>query len=60
LGGVHVDGAGNRARYDNVIFLSVIVSRIPPAQAKRARQIGIAAGAGVPHRPAQPLVWLIG
>ena len=25
---------------DNVIFLSVIVSRIPPAQAKRARQIG--------------------
>ena len=24
---------------DNVIFLSVIVSRIPPAQAKRARQI---------------------
>jgi len=26
---------------DNVIFLSVIVSRIPPAQAKRARQIGL-------------------
>jgi predicted tellurium resistance membrane protein TerC len=27
---------------DNVIFLSVIVSRIPPQQAKRARQIGLA------------------
>src|SRR6184192_3491656 len=26
---------------DNVIFLSVIVSRIPPDQAKRARQIGL-------------------
>jgi predicted tellurium resistance membrane protein TerC len=26
---------------DNVIFLSVIVSRIPPEQAKRARQIGL-------------------
>ena len=39
---------------DNVIFLSVIVSRIPPTQAKRARQIGLAAGAGVPHRAAQP------
>jgi predicted tellurium resistance membrane protein TerC len=26
---------------DNVIFISVIVSRIPPAQAKRARQIGL-------------------
>jgi len=27
---------------DNVIFLSVVVSRIPQAQAKRARQIGLA------------------
>ena len=27
---------------DNVIFLSVIVSRIPDPQAKRARQIGLA------------------
>ena len=27
---------------DNVIFLSVIVSRIPPPQARRARQIGLA------------------
>src|SRR5712671_6066326 len=26
---------------DSVIFLSVIVSRIPPQQAKRARQIGL-------------------
>ena len=27
---------------DNVIFLSIIVSRIPDEQAKRARQIGLA------------------
>jgi predicted tellurium resistance membrane protein TerC len=27
---------------DNVIFISVMVSRLPEAQAKRARQIGIA------------------
>ena len=27
---------------DNVIFLSVIVSRLPEPQAKRARQIGLA------------------
>jgi predicted tellurium resistance membrane protein TerC len=27
---------------DNVIFISVIVSNIPPEQAKRARQIGLA------------------
>ena len=26
---------------DNVIFLSVIVARLPPEQAKRARQIGL-------------------
>jgi len=35
-----IGGAGNRARIDNVIFLSVIVSRIPERQAKQARQIG--------------------
>src|SRR6202008_3517126 len=27
---------------DNVIFISVMVSRLPEAQAKRARQIGLA------------------
>ncbi len=31
---------------DNVIFLSVIVSRIPQAQARRARQIGLALALG--------------
>ena len=39
---------------DNVIFLSVIVSRIPPAagEARAADRAG--AGAGVPHPAAQP------
>jgi predicted tellurium resistance membrane protein TerC len=45
---------------DNVIFISVIVSRIPPEQAKRARQIGL--GLALLFRIAllSVLVWLIG
>ncbi len=27
---------------DNIVFISIVVSRLPPAQAKRARQIGLA------------------
>ena len=27
---------------DNIVFISVIVGRLPPEQAKRARQIGLA------------------
>ena len=39
---------------DNVIFLSVIVSRIPERQAKQRAADRTAAGAGVPHPAAQP------
>jgi predicted tellurium resistance membrane protein TerC len=45
---------------DNVIFLSVIVSRIPPAQAKRARQIGLALALVFRILLLSILVWLIG
>jgi predicted tellurium resistance membrane protein TerC len=45
---------------DNVIFLSVIVSRIPPAQAKRARQIGLALALLFRLLLLSILVWLIG
>jgi len=45
---------------DNVIFLSVIVSRIPPAQAKRARQIGLALALIFRIVLLTLLVWLIG
>jgi predicted tellurium resistance membrane protein TerC len=45
---------------DNVIFLSVIVSRIPPAQAKRARQIGLALALVFRILLLILLVWLIG
>jgi predicted tellurium resistance membrane protein TerC len=45
---------------DNVIFLSVIVSRIPPAQAKRARQIGLALALVFRILFLSLLVWLIG
>jgi predicted tellurium resistance membrane protein TerC len=45
---------------DNVIFLSVIVSRIPPAQAKRARQIGLALALVFRLLLLSILVWLIG
>jgi predicted tellurium resistance membrane protein TerC len=45
---------------DNVIFLSVIVSRIPPAQAKRARQIGLLLALVFRIILLSLLVWLIG
>ena len=45
---------------DNVIFLSVIVSRIPQAKAKRARQIGLALALVFRILLLSLLVWLIG
>jgi len=45
---------------DNVIFLSVIVARIPPRQAKRARQIGLALALAFRILLLSLLVWLIG
>jgi predicted tellurium resistance membrane protein TerC len=45
---------------DNVIFLSVIVSRIPQRQAKRARQIGLALALVFRIALLSALVWLIG
>ena len=45
---------------DNVIFLSVIVSRIPPTQAKRARQIGLLLALVFRIVLLSLLVWLIG
>jgi predicted tellurium resistance membrane protein TerC len=45
---------------DNVIFLSVIVSRIPAAQANRARQIGLLLALVFRIILLSLLVWLIG
>jgi predicted tellurium resistance membrane protein TerC len=45
---------------DNVIFLSVIVSRIPQPQATRARQIGLALALVFRILLLSVLVWLIG
>ena len=45
---------------DNVIFLSVVVSGIPPAQATRARQIGLALALVFRIILLSVLVWLIG
>jgi predicted tellurium resistance membrane protein TerC len=45
---------------DNVIFISVIVSRIPKAQARRARQIGLALALVFRILLLSILVWLIG
>ena len=45
---------------DNVIFLSVIVSRIPERQAKRARQIGLALALVFRILLLSLLMWLIG
>jgi predicted tellurium resistance membrane protein TerC len=45
---------------DNVIFLSVIVSRIPQPQARRARQIGLALALLFRILLLGLLVWLIG
>jgi predicted tellurium resistance membrane protein TerC len=45
---------------DNVIFLSVVVSAIPPEQARRARQIGLALALVFRILLLSALVWLIG
>lgn len=45
---------------DNVIFLSVVVSAIPPQQATRARQIGLALALIFRILLLSLLVWLIG
>jgi predicted tellurium resistance membrane protein TerC len=45
---------------DNVIFISVIVSRIPEPQARRARQIGLALALVFRILLLSLLVWLIG
>lgn len=45
---------------DNVIFLSVIVSRIPAPQARRARQVGLALALVFRIILLSVLVWLIG
>src|SRR3954471_16191437 len=45
---------------DNVIFISVIVSRIPAEQAKRARQIGLLLALVFRIILLSVLVWLIG
>jgi len=45
---------------DNIIFLSVLVSGVPPAQAKRARQIGLALALAFRILLLSLLVWLIG
>jgi len=45
---------------DNVIFISVIVSRIPPLQATRARQIGLLLALVFRIVLLSALVWLIG
>ncbi|MCA6110682.1 TerC family protein [Bradyrhizobium cenepequi] len=45
---------------DNVIFLSVLVSRIPPQQARRARQIGLFLALVFRILLLSLLVWLIG
>jgi predicted tellurium resistance membrane protein TerC len=45
---------------DNVIFLSVMVSRIPSQQARRARQIGLALALVFRILLLSLLVWLIG
>ena len=45
---------------DNVIFLSVVVSGIPPKQANRARQIGLALALVFRILLLSLLVWLIG
>ncbi|MDR3466189.1 MAG: TerC family protein [Xanthobacteraceae bacterium] len=45
---------------DNLVFLSVLVSRIPPRQATRARQIGLALALVFRIVLLAALVWLIG
>lgn len=45
---------------DNVVFISVVVSKLPHKQAVRARQIGIALALGFRIALLMVLVWIIG
>jgi len=45
---------------DNVVFISVIVGKLPPEQAKRARQLGLAMALGFRILFLLALFWLIG
>jgi predicted tellurium resistance membrane protein TerC len=45
---------------DNIVFISVIVGKLPPEQAKRARQIGLAMALGFRIVLLLTLFWLIG
>lgn len=45
---------------DNVVFISVIVAKLPPEQAKRARQLGLAMALGFRILFLVGLFWLIG
>lgn len=45
---------------DNVVFISLVVQRLPPAQALRARQIGLSAALGLRIGLLFALSWLIG
>jgi predicted tellurium resistance membrane protein TerC len=45
---------------DNVVFISVIVAKLPPEQAKRARQLGLGMALGFRILFLVALFWLIG
>jgi predicted tellurium resistance membrane protein TerC len=45
---------------DNIVFISVLVARLPEEQAKRARQIGLALALGFRVALLTVLVWIIG
>ncbi len=45
---------------DNVVFLSLVVSRLPPEQRKRARQIGLALALGMRIIMLFMITWIIG
>jgi len=45
---------------DNVVFISVVVSRLPDAQARRARQVGLALALAFRIALLMTLTWIIG
>ncbi len=45
---------------DNIVFISVLVSKLPPAQARRARQIGLGLALGFRILFLLLLTWIIG
>ena len=45
---------------DNIIFISVLVGRLPPAQRKKARNFGLLAAMGTRIALLLSIVWLIG